>query len=304
MAAMGISPARPPLQSLGLKTNAEYFAYLRSSGPPPSVGAAGYDLAAGLYEEAVGDTENIEAYIGLLEERDTEGARRGVGHRLEGPVRTMRAKALAGLRRGEEAVEQLEQAEACIRQVPGIKPTHPYDLSQEIAPGARESIAEVWEMLDDPAREAAILEPVPTHEELITGRERWRDGWQRMAERGQEIEPRLLEPVTSESVAYADMHTIRYWAARMEAVLRGDGAADDIRDMAATALGLVGRSPLRDLAVAHRCRAVAHEVLGDRKRALDGWQRYILSLMAMYEPDRSPLFDRAWAQVERLGGRR
>jgi hypothetical protein len=39
-------------------------------------------------------------------------------------------------------------------------------------------------------------------------------------------------------------------------------------------------------------------------RALDAWQRYILSLMAMYEPENSRLFDRAWAHAERLAGKR
>jgi len=304
MAAAGISTARAPLRGMGLNTNAEYFAYLRSCRPLPKLGAAGYDLAAGLYEEAVGDTEDIEAYIAGLKERDAEGARRGVRLWFEAHIRTMRAEALAGLRRSQEAAEQLEQAEVCIRQVPG-KPTHPYDFSPEIAPSARESIAEVWEMLDEPDCEAAVLEPVPTHEDLIARGERWREGWERMAEQGQTIEPQLLESVTPESVPYPDMHVIRYWAARMEAaVRRGEAAADPIKDMAATALRLLERNPLGDIGIAHRCRAVAYEVLGDRKRALDGWQRYILSLMAMYEPDRSPLYDRGWAQVERLGGRR
>ncbi|HJN15078.1 MAG TPA: hypothetical protein QGH10_06300, partial [Armatimonadota bacterium] len=58
-----------------------------------------------------------------------------------------------------------------------------------------------------------------------------------------------------------------------------------------------------DTAENERARAVAHEVLGSTARARDGWQRVCLSLWAVCEPTHSPLWDRAWSHVERLGGK-
>ncbi|MBM3474052.1 MAG: hypothetical protein FJX75_12355 [Armatimonadetes bacterium] len=297
---------RPPVESLGLKTNAEYFAYLRSSRPPPNLAAAAHDLLAGLYEEAVGDTENLEAFLASMDAHTTDPGVRGARLWFEAHIRTRRAKALAAVRRSDEARRQLERAEVCIRQVPGIEPMYTHDASPHIESSARESIAAVWEMLDEPAREAAVLDPAPTREDILRFLESSRQGWAKAAASGVQVDPRHLEPVDSAKIVYPNDHVFRLWAAGMEAgLLESPQPSADMRERATEALRSVRVSWFGPWEIVkERCLAVAYEVLGDRKRALDGWQRHILSLMAMYEPDRSPLFDRAWAQVERLGGRR
>jgi len=284
----------PDTAALGLKTDREWEDHQRSRRPPPRPDLAGFALFRGDYAIALEDMEGIDEWVAGRAVLPEAGAHRESLLSMESYFRRVRGEALAGLGRKAEAVQELDRAEACLCEADDIrraKMDEPLDVF-------RLELAEAWEMADEPAREAGILDPPPG---IL---DRLRMLQERAPAEGQEALPDLertvsLQPATDEK---PDPESVRVWAANLEAKVRsGAEPTDKDREMAHKALRATA---CHDPVVADRARALAYEILGDRKRALDGWQRYCLGLWAGGEPEDSPLWQRGWAHVERLGGKR
>jgi hypothetical protein len=286
----------PRFSDLKLHVGSGPPGYLRALQEPPDVSAAQRSLWLGEYDLALAETEGIPQRLALLRDLAPESVLARTWFEVQ--ARVLRAKALAGLRRRAEAAEQLQHAETRAWELAGVQPTTGFQFGMKWA--ARKEIGEAWEMLDDMQREAAIVNPAPTPED----EQRWWEGHRDEAIRsGTCIDPAALARIPGPEDAAPSDHLVRLRAARLEAWLQGGlHVPEGTDELAQETLRRVRRRGMGPTDL--RCVALAYEVLGDRRRALDGWQRYILALMAMCEPDRSPLFDRAWAHVERLGGER
>lgn len=284
----------PDAAALGLRTDGEWADYQRSRRPPPRPDLAGFAVFRGDYAMALEDMEGIDEWV--AQKRATPGAEvfRGTLLHFESWHRRMRGEALAGLRRKAEAVQELERAEACLREaneIRGAGMDEPFDVF-------RLDLAEAWEMADEPAREAAVLDPPPGVLDRMRKRQEAAAaaGWEGLPE-SQTAVP--IQPATEQR---PDPESVRIWAANLEARVRsGTGPTDEDREVARRALRA---TRCCDPLIADRARALAYEILGDRKRALDRWQRYCLALWAGGEPENSPLWERGWRHVERLGGKR
>ncbi|HJN15079.1 MAG TPA: hypothetical protein QGH10_06305 [Armatimonadota bacterium] len=258
------------VSEMGFTTNREYDAHLRArwDHPIPHISSAVRALEVADYEYAVEDLGPMDALVQFVGQPDDESQETGSGLWFEAFCRTFRAKALVGLGRVAEARTELDAAERRLREL-AERERGPFPPGSTEA-YQREEVAEAWEWLGESAREAAVLEPVPTREEQLAQHKRYRQGLREMDAAGFDIQPERMEPIGRDEIMWPDYHQIRWWAAKMEDGIQRGEIGDELRAIAADVLGSRRRRRMRAYGpVVERALALAYEVLGDRRRARD-----------------------------------